>query len=74
MTIEVRLFATFRQGRFKKSLLQFNQPVTSEDVLNALNIKPEEVAILLVNGINSKADTPLKDGDVISLFPPVGGG
>ena len=34
----------------------------------------EEVAILLINGFHSKPADSVKDGDIISLFPPVGGG
>ncbi|MCD6489219.1 MAG: MoaD/ThiS family protein [Thermodesulfobacterium sp.] len=44
------------------------------DVLNRLGIKLEEVAIILVNGMNVEPEYILKDGDYISLFPPVGGG
>ena len=34
----------------------------------------EEVAILLVNGFHQKPDCPVKEGDIVALFPPVGGG
>jgi len=38
----------------------------------------EKGVIILVNGKNiehlEKLDTKLKDGDVVSIFPPVGGG
>ncbi|HBT49286.1 MAG TPA: hypothetical protein DEA61_05585 [Caldanaerobacter subterraneus] len=34
----------------------------------------EAVAIFLINGLDGKLDNPLNDGDVISLFSPVGGG
>lgn len=48
--------------------------ITPRHILEELNIKVEEVAILLINGRDGMADTLLKDGDVLSLFPPVGGG
>ena len=37
-------------------------------------VPAEEVAILLINGFHSKPADSVKDGDVILLFPPVGGG
>lgn len=72
--IEVRLFATFREGRDKISLLESERYKTARDVLQHFSIPPEEVAILLINGHHAAADAPVKDGDVIALFPPVGGG
>ena len=43
-------------------------------VMLLLSIPSEEVSILLINGFHSKPEDPVKDGDVVSLFPPVGGG
>ncbi|MCC5439483.1 MoaD/ThiS family protein [Clostridium botulinum] len=75
MKIEVRLFAYFREGRDKKYFMEINnENITPKYILEKLNIQVEEVAILLINGRDGKVDTLLKDGDVLSLFPPVGGG
>lgn len=74
MQVEIRLFATFRSGRFKKEVWELPLGTKVIDVLNRLGIKPEEVAILLVNGLDAEPERILKDGDLISLFPPVGGG
>ncbi|EDU36884.1 molybdopterin synthase sulfur carrier subunit [Clostridium sporogenes] len=75
MKIEVRLFAYFREGRDKKYFMEINKEnITPRHILEKLNIKVEEVAILLINGRDGNVDTLLKDGDVLSLFPPVGGG
>ncbi|WP_434302963.1 MoaD/ThiS family protein [Clostridium botulinum] len=75
MKIEVRLFAYFREGRDKKYFMEINEEnITPRYILEKLNIKVEEVAILLINGRDGNVDTLLKDGDVLSLFPPVGGG
>lgn len=72
--IEVRLFATLRQGRDKIVYLAPEGLAQAADVLQNLNIPAEEVSILLVNGFHSKPETPVKDGDVLAIFPPVGGG
>ncbi len=52
-------------------------PILKEEVLDEdLNLKNDY--IYLLNGRNveflQKGDTPLKDGDKISIFPPVAGG
>ena len=44
------------------------------DVMAHFSIRREEVNILLVNGFHQKPEFELKDGDVVSLFPAVGGG
>ena len=44
------------------------------DILKILNIDKEEVSILLLNGMDGGFDRKLKDGDILSIFPPVGGG
>lgn len=73
--IEVRLFAYFREGREKKYFMEISEEkIVPRDILQKLQIPVEEVAILLINGRDGTADAPLKDGDVLSLFPPVGGG
>ena len=72
--IEVRFFATLRDGRGKVAEFPAESAATAGDLLNLCGIKPEEVAILLINGFHSKPGDAVKDGDLISLFPPVGGG
>lgn len=72
--IEVRLFASFREGREKISFLDAKDFDTIESVADYFNIPYEELAICLINGKHSKLDSPVNDGDVIALFPPVGGG
>ena len=42
--------------------------------MDHLKIPHEEVAICLINGFHSKLSDPVKDQDVLALFPPVGGG
>lgn len=74
MKIEVRLFATFRNGRFKNKTMEFSSDITPREILEKLEIEIKDVAILLVNGIHNKVDITLSDGDSVSLFPPVGGG
>ena len=72
--IEVRLFAGLRQGRQKIYQMETDSIKTVQDVMDVLNIHRSEVNILLVNGFHQKPETELKDADVVSLFPAVGGG
>ncbi len=72
--IEVRLFATFREGREKVLFLDAKEYTKAGDVLDYLDIPQEEVAIYLINGRHSKFTDSIKEGDVLAIFPPVGGG
>ena len=72
--IEVRVFATLRQGREKVTMLSPDGISCAGDILTLMNIPAEEVSILLVNGFHQKPEPPVKDGDIVPLFPPVGGG
>lgn len=72
--IEIRLFATFREGREKIVYMEPSEAACPADVLDHLGIPHEEVAICLINGFHSDLKAPIKDLDVLALFPPVGGG
>ena len=72
--IEVRVFATLRQGREKITMLSPEGISCAGDILDRMRIPPAEVSILLVNRFHQKPETPVKDGDIVALFPPVGGG
>lgn len=72
--IEVRVFATLRDGRDKITMMAPESISCARDIMTRMNIPDEEVSILLINGFHQKPESPVKDGDVVALFPPVGGG
>ena len=44
------------------------------DALEILRIPEEEVAICLINGRHSSVEDEVQNGDILAIFPPVGGG
>jgi sulfur carrier protein len=79
MEIEVKLFAIFQRylppGSSPYSCkLRLESEAQVEDVVNYLNLPKEMPKILLLNGIRCKPESKLREGDVISIFPPLGGG
>lgn len=79
MDVEVKLFATLRDYLPKGSSrfscrLEIDGRTTVQDILTRLKIPEEIPKIILVNGIHGKKDQVLKEGDVVSIFPPVAGG
>ena len=72
--IEVRLFATLRQGRQKVYQLEQSSVKTVQDIMDVLDVPRSEVNIMLINGFHQRPETEVKDEDIVSLFPAVGGG
>ncbi len=74
MEVEIRLFAGLRKGRFKKRRMDLPEGSRLREVLGMLQIGEEDVSLPLVNGRFSEMGRELKPGDVLSIFPAVGGG
>lgn len=74
MEVNVKLFATLREGRFKEKTTEVDDNSKVNNVIEKYEIPVEEVAICFVNGRDVDKDHVLQNGDVLSLFPPVGGG
>ena len=74
MDVEVKLFASFRLGRFKKQVISLPEAARLRDVIEQLGIAHDEIAMPLVNGQYSQLDQPLAANDTVSLFPAVAGG
>ena len=79
MQIEVKLFATLRDYLPKGSSrfsckMEVDGSTRVQDILSRLKIPEEMPKIILINGIHGKREQTLKDGDVLSIFPPVAGG
>jgi len=47
---------------------------TVEDLIKKQGIPIEKVKMIMINGNSSTKDDIIKKRDVISLFPPIGGG
>ncbi|MDY0161988.1 MoaD/ThiS family protein [Desulfobotulus sp.] len=74
MEIQIRLFAGFREGRFRERAMAWERGMTPRRLAAFLEIPMETVGIVFVNGRHADPDAPLLAGDVLSLFPLVGGG
>ena len=72
--IKVKLFATLRKGREKEYDFSADRFKSGEELRQHLGIDVEDVSVFLINGLHGKLSDSFKDGDVISIFPPVGGG
>jgi molybdopterin synthase sulfur carrier subunit len=80
MEITIRLLASYRQylPKHHDDRAGYCQRVAPgsrvADVLRDLPIPPGEAYTVLINGRHATRDQPLHAGDVLSVFPAVGGG
>lgn len=84
MNVQVKLFMGFRrylppEAKSDEVVISLPEESTVNDLLNHLEIPGEEQKLLVINGVSQgtcqdESTYVLKDGDVVSVFPPVGGG
>jgi sulfur carrier protein ThiS len=74
MIVTIKLFATFRIGRFGEEKREYSPATTVGDILKELNLPIDEIGATLINHKHVEEDQSLQDGDVLSIFPLVGGG
>ncbi|MEL7649506.1 MAG: MoaD/ThiS family protein [Sedimentibacter sp.] len=70
MEIEIRLYT----GMFKSMRMILDNEVEIVDVLDKVGVKKEEVEFVTVNGCCKELDERIKDGDILTIFPPLAGG
>jgi len=74
MRVTVKLFATFRNGRFKMLEQDLAEGTDCRMVVLDLGLTAKEVGIIMINGRHGVLDQKLAPGDTLSLFPLLGGG
>jgi molybdopterin converting factor small subunit len=74
MNITVKLFASFRTGRFDIEVRDYPAETTVADVVDSINLPQSELGIMMVNSRHVKLERVLVEGDTLALFPLLGGG
>jgi molybdopterin synthase sulfur carrier subunit len=73
--ISIKLFATLRTYTPEQSDSFPVRPGTMiRDLIEQLGVPEEEVKLIFVDGIKGELTSPLKGGERVGIFPPVGGG
>ena len=74
MPLTIKLFATFRQGRFDVAQRECPPGTTLGSIVDELGIRRQEIGVLLVGGRHADLEhVPAADATV-SIFPLLGGG
>lgn len=74
MQVTIRLFASFRVGRFVEEVREVPADTSVANVLTALEIPAEAVGMIMIDRRHAKPEQRLHDGARLALFPLLGGG
>jgi molybdopterin synthase sulfur carrier subunit len=74
MKVNLKLFASFRTGRFDIETVDYPPGTTVADVADSIKLPRNELGIMMINNRHVKLDHLLVDGDTLALFPLLGGG
>ncbi len=66
-----KLYFLFKErGWDNPQQYRFEQPMTAEDLRQALDIPKEDVEVVFINNLIHPLSTPLEDGDRVAFVPP----
>lgn len=72
MIISYELSSAFSKNNKQSDQIELScDTITVEEFARQLNLDMDEIGIIVVNGVLTKADTILKNDDVVKLFPPI---
>ena len=72
--LTIKLFASFQRGRFAVETRAYPESPTVGEIVDKLAIPRSEVGVMMVNGRNVEFDDRPAEGDVLAIFPIIGGG
>ncbi len=74
MRITVKLFANFRAGRFEIEERDYPEGTTIGAVADSIDLPHSHIGIIIVNNRHAKLEYELVEGDILAIFPLLGGG
>lgn len=74
MDVEIRLFESLKKHQPEGARVRLAAGSRVNDLLDALGISMDDVGILIINQSDGRFDQLLRNGDVVTLIPPIGGG
>ena len=74
MRLTVKLFAYFRDNRFKQQVMDYPEGTTVETIIGSLGIPIDEVGVTMINSRPCELTRVPVEGDQVAIFPAIGGG
>ena len=74
MQLTVKLFAYFRDNRFKVKVADYPEGTTVETIIRSLGISPDEVGVTMIKSRHCLMTDCPRQNDQLAIFPVIGGG
>jgi sulfur carrier protein ThiS len=74
MQLTVKLFAYFRDNRFKQQVMEYPDGTTVEDIILSVGVPMDEVGVTMINSRHCELQQMPREGDQLAIFPAIGGG
>jgi molybdopterin converting factor small subunit len=74
MRLTVKLFAYFRDNRFVAEVQEYPDTITVGEIVDGLSIDRDEIGITMLNSRHCGFDAVPAEGDILAIFPVIGGG
>ena len=72
--VELELFGQLLPGVPRLQSLTLESPVTVQEIADQLGLKPEEIGLISINGVQSEFEDVVPPGGRLCFFPPISGG
>ncbi len=74
MAVDVELFGQLSPNLQRRQTLHLEHPMTVHEVALLLGLDPQEVGLILINGIQSELQDPVPPDCRLCFFPYMSGG
>ncbi|MBN1222803.1 MAG: MoaD/ThiS family protein [Candidatus Aminicenantes bacterium] len=76
MLIHIRLLGSFAKfgSKLNDGMLNLEMGACIKDVIDELRMPSQNIMLVLINGHHASLNAELSEGDIVQIFPPVGGG
>lgn len=74
MAIEIELGGNLLPGAVRRQVLEPERPLTVQEVALRIGLNPEEIGLIVVNGVQSELDDLVPQDARVCFFPPMTGG
>lgn len=74
MVVQVEVFGQLASGVSRTRTLTLEQPMTVQQIVQELGLVPEQIGLIVINGVQCEMDDIVPTDCRLCFFPPVSGG
>lgn len=74
MTVDLELFGQLARNHPRRQTLILEKPLTVSEIIRRLDLDPEDVGLISINGIQVEPEDWVPLDCRLCLFPPMSGG